>query len=356
MSSTGSDPRRGPSGSAGVASSGLGLAPGPETLWISALLDGVRGGRGDVPLSSRVAIPPGDDAAAIDVPAGERVVLASDASVEGVHFRREWMTWETIGYRAAAASLSDLAAMAAAPVGLLLSVALPPEMDAGVASSIGRGVGEALAVSGGDILGGDVVGSPGPVMLDVAVVGHAVAPIRRSGARPGDEVWVTGALGGAAAAVADLLSGLEPTPEARGAFERPRPRIAEALWLAGRIPMTALIDVSDGLARDGRHIAVASGARLEVELERVPAHSALESFLEGSAGRRLLLSGGEDYELLFAAPAGAAGPHADTFEVRFGIPVTRIGAVTEGAGLAILGPDGDEISIGNGFDHFSRGV
>ena len=198
-----------------------------------------------------------------------------------------------------------------------------------------------------------MVGSPGPVMLDVAVVGHAVAPIRRSGARPGDEVWVTGTLGGAAAAVADLLGGLEPAPEARRAFERPEPRIAEARWLAERVPLTALIDVSDGLTRDARHIAVASGVRIELQLERVPPHPALEAFLGGDAGRRLLLSGGEDYELLFAAPAGAAGPLGDAFADRFGTPLTRIGEVTEGAGLAILGPRGEDLSVGGGFDHFS---
>jgi len=331
-----------------------GLAPGPETSWISALLDGVRSGRGDAPDSPALVIPPGDDAAAVEVPPGERAVLATDASVEGVHFRRAWMTWETIGYRAAASSLSDLAAMAAAPIGLLLSVALPPELDAGVPSAIGRGVGEALAVTGGDILGGDVVGSPGPVMLDVAVVGHAVAPVPRSGACPGDEVWVTGSLGGAAAAVADLLAGLEPTPEGRRAFERPRPRVGEARWLAGRAGLTSLIDISDGLSRDARHVAVASGVRVELELGRIPAHPAVEPYLESPAGLRLLLAGGEDYELLLTASAGAVGPLAGDFAASFGVTLTRSGTVSAGAGLGILGPDGASVPVSEGFDHFAR--
>lgn len=346
----------------------LGLAPGPETWRIGALLDGVRAGRGEAgsrddesgavaPGASRTArieVAPGDDAAAFVVPDGARVVVSSDASIEGIHFRREWMTWETIGYRAAAAALSDLAAMAATPVGLTLSVALPPELDASAAGSIGRGVGEAIAWAGGDVLGGDLVASPGPVMIDLAVFGHTHRPITRSGARAGDELWVTGSLGGAAAAVADLQAGLEPTPGARAAFERPRPRIGEALWLSERDAVTAMIDLSDGLGRDGRHLATASAVGLEVDFERLPAHAALEPYMDSGAGVRLLLSGGEDYELLFTAPADRMGPLAEPFRERFGIGATRIGIVRERGGLTVTRPaSGDaEVPVPDGFDHF----
>jgi thiamine-monophosphate kinase len=298
-------------------------------------------------------VPPGDDAAAFLVPEGSRLVVSTDASVEGIHFRREWLTWEIVGYRAAAAALSDLAAMAAEPIGLTLSVALPPELDANAASSIGRGVGEALRYTGGEILGGDLVASPGPVVLDVTVLGHTPRPVTRSGADVGEEVWITGSLGGSAAAVADLQAGLEPTPEARAAFERPRPRVAEALWLAEHVHPTAQIDVSDGLGRDGRHLAMSSSVRLDVALEDVPAHPSLESYLESEAGVRLLLAGGEDYELLFTAPVGRVEPLQAEFATRFGIDLTRIGSTSEGSGLRVSRAveEGAEPDV-DGYDHF----
>jgi thiamine-monophosphate kinase len=333
---------------------GLHLAPGPETLWINELLDGVRAGMGGESSGPPpdVTVPPGDDAAALRVPEGDQLVVSSDASVEGIHFRREWMTWEVVGYRAAAAALSDLAAMAATPIGMTLSVALPPELDANAAFSIGRGVGEALGYAGGGILGGDLVASPGPVMLDVTVLGHTRRPVTRDGAHPGEEVWVTGTLGGAAAAVADLQAGLEPTPEARAAFERPRPRIAEALWLEDRIGLTSLIDLSDGLARDGRHVAIASSVLLDVAFELLPSHPALEPYLESEAGSRLLLAGGEDYELLFTCPAGAAVDHVREFRERFGIALTRVGAVGSGRALRVT-RSAEETATPDGYDHFA---
>ncbi|MFV1986199.1 MAG: thiamine-phosphate kinase [Gemmatimonadota bacterium] len=343
---------------------GLGLAPGPESLWIGTLLDGVGAGVGtDRPraTSVRLDVPPGDDAAAFVVPEGSRLVVSSDASVEGIHFRREWMTWEIVGYRAAASALSDLAAMAAEPIGLTLSLALPPELDANAVSAIGRGVGEALRYTGGTILGGDLVASPGPVMLDVTVLGHTPRPVTRSGAGVGEEVWITGSLGGAAAAVADLQAGLEPTPEARAAFEHPRPRVAEALWLAERVEPTALIDVSDGLGRDGRHLATSSSVRLDVALEDLPAHPSLEPYLESDAGVRLLLAGGEDYELLFTAPPGRVTPVLAEFSTRFGIDLTRIGFTSHGRSLRVTREDdgGGEADVGgetdtDGFDHFGE--
>jgi len=335
-----------------VKEGGLGLTPGAETARIRAFLDGVRIGQGGSLRSEElVTVRPGDDAAAFEVPAGRHVVVSTDASVEGIHFRREWMTWETIGYRAAAAALSDLAAMAAVPVGLLCSVALPPELDAGVSASLGHGVGEALAVVGGEALGGDLVQSPGPVMLDVVAVGHVAVPVRRSGAHIGDEVWVTGALGGAAAAVGDLRVGLEPIPAARRAFERPVPRVEEAIWLAAEASLTALIDLSDGIGQDARHLACASGVRLELELERIPAHPAVEPYMGVRVGARLLLGGGEDYELLLTVPPGAIEPIHRSFEDRFGLALTRIGRVTRGTGLTVSDPGGS-VCVEGGYDHF----
>jgi thiamine-monophosphate kinase len=330
-----------------------GLAPGPETDRIRALLDGAAAAGAET-LSEPGAIPPGDDAAAIDVPPGSKLVVSSDASVEGIHFRREWMTWEVIGYRATAAAFSDLAAMAAAPLGLLVSLAVPPELDVAAIGALGSGLGAAAAYAGGAVLGGDIVASPGPVMLDMVVLGHTPRPVRRGAGRAGDELWVTGRLGAAAAAVADLAAGLEPTPAARTAFERPRPRIREAVWLAARGVLSAAIDLSDGLARDARHLAHASGVAAWIEWAWLPIASPVTPYLAAPAGRRLVLSGGEDYEILFAAPAGAAGPVRDEFEDRFDVPITRVGGLARGEGLEIREPDGSTASAGSGYDHFQR--
>jgi len=332
------------------------LAPGPETARIVAFLDAASTACATpaptaAPAAGRVVVGPGDDAAAIETRTGARVVLSTDASVEGVHFRREWMTWEVIGHRAAASALSDLAAMGAAPIGLLVSAALPPELDAGTAAALGRGVGRALALAGGRLLGGDLVASPGPVMLDVTVVGETPRPVTRAGARAGDEVWVTGELGGAASAVADLLAGLEPLPAARAAFERPRPRIREGMRLA-EAGVHAMIDLSDGLARDARHLSIASGVRIELEWGRLPIHPGAVPHLEADAGRRLVLSGGEDYELLFTAAPGVAVGLRAAFERDFDVRLTEIGRVCEGTGLAIRDADGALVSAGSGYDPF----
>lgn len=326
------------------------LAEGPETARIRAFLDGAGAAGGRTDPAAAITLPVGDDAAAFRPPDGAQVVVSCDASVEGVHFRREWMTWETIGYRAAAAALSDLAAMAAAPVGLVVAAALPPELDIEIAAALGRGVGAIAGRVGAEVLGGDLVASPGPAFLDVTVLGHAAAPTRRRGARPGDELWVTGELGAAAASLRDLERGLEPDPRARRAFDRPHPRIEEALWLRDRVPIHAAIDLSDGVMRDARHLAAASGVALEIEADRLPAAAALDGFRQASAGERLLLAGGEDYELLFAVPSGAMQGTERAFAAAFDLPLTRVGGAREGEGLTVSGRLHSVLPAG--FDHF----
>ena len=332
---------------------GPALAEGPETARIRAFLDGagavVR--RGDV--GATVTLPVGDDAAAFRPPQDAQVVVSCDASVEGIHFRREWMTWETIGYRAAASALSDLAAMIATPVGLVVAAALPPELDVEIAAALGRGVGEIADRVGAEVLGGDLVASPGPAFLDVTVLGFAAHPTTRCGACPGDELWVTGELGGAAAALRDLERGLEPDPRARRSFDRPRPRIDEALWLGEHVEIHAAIDLSDGVMRDARHLATASGVALEVEADRLPAASALDGFRRSPAGERLLLGGGEDYELLLAVPSRAMQGTKQAFAKAFDLPLTRIGSAREGKGLTVRGRL--DPALPAGFDHFEVG-
>lgn len=297
------------------------------------------------------AVPPGDDAVGIEVPPDEILLLTSDATVEDVHFRRAWSTWETVGRRAVVVALSDLAAMAARPLGVLVTLLLPPELDRAVLEGLGAGAGDALRGAGTELLGGDVARTPGGVALDVTAAGSARRPVRRDGLRPEDELWVTGEVGGAASAVRDWRRGLEPDPRSRRAFARPEARLSEARWLAERAELHALIDVSDGLGADAAHLAAASGCGVELEGEALPLAPALEEMEDRDRAVREALAGGEDYELLLAvAPGGLDGALRRDFLRAFGIPLSRVGRAVTGDGVAL---DGRAVEPGAaGYDHF----
>jgi thiamine-monophosphate kinase len=303
----------------------------------------------------------GDDAAVLDVPAGERLVVSTDAFVEDVHVRRGWLLPREIGWRATAAALSDLAAMAARPLGIVVAVALP-ESWLGDAEEIADGIGEAAAYAGTQVIGGDTTRAP-QLSLTVTVLGSAARPLLRTGARPGDRVWVTGALGGPLAALRDLQRGVEPLPFNRARFAHPEPRIREAQWLAGR-GATAAIDISDGLAADARHLAAASGVRLRLDLDQLPLHeeidprtgawSASEHRARPAAALLDAARSGEEYELLVTAP----GPlDVAEFTARFGVRLTEIGVVSEagdlGAGIETR-IAGERVDPPAGHDHLSR--
>ena len=283
----------------------------------------------------------GDDAAILDIPAGERLVVSTDASVEDVHFRRGWLTPEEIGWRSTAAALSDLAAMAAMPLGFVVAITLPDEWrDAlpGLVDGIGQAAREATTA----IIGGDLTRGPG-LALTITVLGHARAPLTRAGARPGDALWVTGRLGGPLAALRAFEQRVQPVPH-RERFARPRPRLAEARWLAEH-GAHAAIDVSDGLLAEAGHLAAAGGVRTIVELDRVPC-------VDGVAPEDAVRSG-EEYELLVAAPAGTPVFDADVFVERFGLPLTRVGRVEAGAPVAEAWRSGARVDLATGHDHFS---
>lgn len=306
-------------------------------------------GTGPVP---ELALSPGDDAVALRCPEGEKLILSTDATAEGVHFRRAWTDWETVGRRAVAAALSDLAAVAARPLGALVTLLLPPELDRDVLVALGRGVGESLRAADAGLLGGDLSRSESGVSVDVVAVGAAAEPVSRAGARPGDELWVTGRLGGAATAVVDWQRGLEPDARARRAFQEPRPRWKEARWLAERVELHGLIDLSDGLAGDAGQLAAASGTRLELHADRLPLAAVLEEYRNRDLALRLALMGGEDYELLLATPSDLGG-HRGPFRDAFALELTRVGRVAKGEGVWIRGEDGEVRPLERGgFDHF----
>jgi thiamine-monophosphate kinase len=320
-----------------------GLGPGPEFDLIRSFLRDLPRVSGDV-----VRVGPGDDCAVIGT---EGITLTIDMAVEGVHFRREWLTPEEIGYRAAAAAVSDLAAMAAEPLGLLVALAIPAP-DGDEAKQVMQGVAALARSVSATLLGGDVTRSPGPLVVDIVAVGRTAQPVLRSGAAPGDELWVTGRLGGAAAAVRAWRSGDQPAPAAREAFARPTPRTAEALWLAAQGGVTAMLDLSDGLAGDAGHVATASRVGVVVDAAAVPIHAAAATAATDDDGLAHALGGGEDYELLLAAVAGRGAELADEFRTRFAVELTRIGTVVEGSGVWLRQRSGavEAMPLG-GYDH-----
>ncbi|HEU4586728.1 MAG TPA: thiamine-phosphate kinase [Gemmatimonadaceae bacterium] len=280
----------------------------------------------------------GDDAAVLDVPSGERLVVSADSTVESFHFRRDWLSARAVGWRATVSALSDLAAMAATPLGVLVSLSLPESWRADL-DELARGIGEAVQGAGTRIVGGDLTAA-NELAIAVTVLGHTAAPLTRAGACPGDTLYATGMFGGPRAAIEALLHGEEPSPLARERFEHPMPRIREARWLAAH-GAHALIDVSDGLAGDAGHIAAASGVTIELTLDTIPTISG-SSPLEAA-------SSGEEYELLIAAP------RLDTsaFERELGLPLTAVGRVVSGEPVVRAWLAGERVALPGGFDHFS---
>ena len=323
------------------------LGPGGEFERIRSFL------RGAPPLPGSVRVGPGDDAAVLS----DGTVLSTDLAIEGVHFRLDWITAEEAGYRSAASAVSDLAAMAAEPIGVLVSVAAPG--DGELAEEVMAGVKRLAGDVGAALLGGDLTRSPGPLLLDVVSVGRTDRALLRSGAAAGDELWVTGALGAAAAAVALWDSGRTVPAPLRDAFVRPRPRLREARWLV-EAGATSGIDVSDGIAGDAAHIAAASGVAVVLERDALPVHATLHDVAlpEGRDALALALHGGDDYEILVGAPAGRLGPRAEEFARKFDLSLTRVGRVESGKGvfLETARPAARVPLTRGGFDHFAPAV
>lgn len=291
----------------------------------------------------------GDDCAFIPAGTGS-LVVSTDTSVQDVHYRLEWIGLREAGRRASAAALSDLAAAGAEPAGLLSAVVSPGEAGEAEVVELMLGVAEAGAAAGAPVLGGDL--SAGPVwMVTVTVFGHAARPVTRSGARAGDGIWVTGALGGSRAAVSAWERGDTPSAEARRAFAEPKPRIAAGRWLAEH-GVRAMIDLSDGLGGDAGHLAAASRVAVELELDALPVSPAVadEARRLGVPPQQFAAEGGEDYELLAALPPDFGDAEASAMRAACGVSLTRIGRAVEGVGVrASLG--GRPFAL-RGYDHF----
>ena len=300
---------------------------------------------------------PGDDAAVVR--GAGLCVLSVDTLVEGTHFRlgEGWSTPAEVGRRALAAALSDLAAMGAEPGEALIALGLPAGFSEQEALELVEGALALARASATTIVGGDVVSAPA-LMISVTVLGRAEDErelIGRDGAQAGDLIGVTGALGAAGAALALLDGRVERTPARERVLARarePTPRLGEGRALAAA-GVHAMIDLSDGLATDARHIGRASGVQLRVLLERLPLHDGVVEVCEalGVEPHELAASGGEDYELCFCAPPAlreeieSAVPHGG------GAGVTWIGEVIAGApGVSLIAGDRTEVWL-DGFEH-----
>jgi thiamine-monophosphate kinase len=295
----------------------------------------------------------GDDAAVVR--ARPYAVTSVDTMVDGTHFRRAQLSPEEIGHRAVGAALSDLAAMAADPGEVYLSLALPPGTELEEAVAVAAGAQALAERCGAAICGGDVT-SAGQLMVSVTVVGwadDASGLVGRDGARSGDLVAVTGALGGAGAGLALIDgraqgNGLSVTVKRQlhQRYARPEPRIAAGRWLSDH-GATALIDVSDGLATDARHLAQASRVRIELDLKDLPLSPGVDEIAAelGRDGRELAATAGEDFELCVTLSPGAL-ELASAADVR----LTRIGRVLPGEpGLSVPGAGGQLA----GYEHSS---
>jgi thiamine-monophosphate kinase len=283
----------------------------------------------------------GDDAAVISL-GKERLVFTIDASFEHVHFERGLLSLADVAFRSFAAAVSDLAAMGAEPVAALSALGLSAGTPKSTVVALGRGQAQASRAFGCPLVGGNI-SRAAELSLTTAVLGRAKRPLRRAGARAGDELWLVGELGLARAGLLLSKRRMRGAPAAAlRAFRRPAPRLAEGRALAGRA--RACIDVSDGLSGDAHHVARASGVRLVIEevalRSALPAALGRAARLLGSDALQLALVGGEDYALL------AAGPRR--LRPRF---ARRIGRVERGSGAVLELASGRLRRLGRGYEH-----
>jgi len=285
-----------------------------------------------------------DDAAMLQ-PGTHPLVITKDMLVKGVHFRKH-DPLDLVAEKALAVNLSDLAAKGARPLGYFLAVSFPKDWEDEDRAALISGFARGQERWGVSLLGGDTTSTPGRLALSITALGEAChgPMIRRNGAKPGDEVWVTGTIGDAALA----LSHDHPALQAR--YLKPCPRIAFGQNLVGLA--SAAIDVSDGLVADAGHIAAQSGAELALDLDRVPLSPTVRAITQDAPqSMDAVMGGGDDYEILFtAAPDKAMA--LSMISVMTATPVTRIGLVKAGGGVTLT-IKGEPFGLKNrGYQHF----
>jgi thiamine-monophosphate kinase len=293
----------------------------------------------------------GDDCAVLRLPPGHEALVTTDFSLEGIHFRREWHSPESVGHRCLTRGLSDIAAMGGIPIAAFLSLALPSDLPQKWVDSFMRGLLSLAKRFGVSLAGGDTAESPDGILADIVVLGSVPRgkAILRYGARPGDRIYVSGKLGGSAAALRRMK--LKPTPlnprdYAAHFFPEPRVRLGRALREKGLA--SAMIDISDGLSTDLAHICEESGVGAEIREGSIP--KAVVGKPAYEVDLYYALNGGEDYELLFTVPPKRHIPARIA-----GVPITQIGHVIRGKKVLITNTNGEVHELlPEGWQHFAK--
>ena len=291
----------------------------------------------------------GDDCSVLRIPPGHEILVTTDFSLEGVHFRADWHSPEVVGHRCLTRGLSDIAAMGGEPVAAFLSLALPASLPQSWVDGFLRGFLKLARKFGVPLAGGDTAQSPAGVLADIVVLGSVPRgrALLRSGARPGDGIYVTGELGAGAAALDRMLRSGRKVSEAdyRRHFH-PIPRLTVGSVLRQKRLASSMIDLSDGLSTDLSHICEESGVGAEILVEAIP---------RAQLGKRVefvdpsfALHGGDDYELLFTVPGRKRVPGKIA-----GVVVTRIGTITRGSKMRAVAADGRKSPLRpQGWEHF----
>jgi thiamine-monophosphate kinase len=300
-----------------------------------------------ITLSKRTILGPGDDCAII-ASRRSRMLVTIDSMVEGVHFRLGWGTPRELGRRALAVNLSDIAAMGGVPAFCVINLAVRRGIDAAFFDNMYRGLKAAARAAGVDVVGGNITRAD-QLAITIALLGDLPgAALRRDSARAGDEIFVTGTVGDAAAGLRILQGKLHAPVRARSflvsRFLNPAARLDAGRALARIRPAPAAIDLSDGLLQDLGHIVERSGVGAEIDAQAVPLSPAYRAALGDDPS--LALGGGEDYELLFCT---SAGHRERDLARRLGLPVTRIGKIVKGRSVTVIGNRGASGGM-RGFD------
>ena len=286
----------------------------------------------------------GDDCAVLRVPPGHELLVTTDFSLENVHFRREWHPPEQVGWRCLARGLSDIAAMGGEPLAAFLSLAVAADVPQNWADRFLKGLLSLAGKFDVPLAGGDLAQSDNGIQADIVVVGSVPKgkAVLRSGARAGDRIYVTGDLGGAAAAL-DRLRESKPLSAGYHRYMKPMPQVAAGLWLRRRGLASAMIDLSDGLSTDLEHICEESRVGAEIDPRAIPRAKVPEP-----VALDLALHGGDDYQLLFTSKATIPKKVA-------GVRVTPIGHITHSESMRLIGSDGKARRFrAGGWEHFAN--
>ncbi|MGB7585244.1 MAG: thiamine-phosphate kinase [Terriglobales bacterium] len=289
----------------------------------------------------------GDDCAILRIPSGHEILVTTDFSLEGVHFRRDWHPPEVVGHRCLARGLSDIVAMGGRPAAAFLSLALPQNLPQAWVDRFFDGLLRLASDFQMTLAGGDVAQSPDGILADIVVIGSAPKgeAIPRSGAQPGDRIFVTGELGGSSAALKLLSAGRKLRPADYPRHFHPQPRIVVGEFLRQNRLASAMIDISDGLSTDLAHICQESGVGAELRAEAIPLARIGQP--ARPADLQSALHGGEDYELLFTAPPAKRVPARIA-----GVSLTQIGRITRGKRMLLIDGITRNNLLPKGWEHF----